>query len=99
MAELHNTSSKEDVRNVEKIERETTNASGLSDEEEQFLATFPPEREAKVYQKVRCRHHLCYQQSPNSRQLDWRLVPALSVLYLLAIIDRANIGGTYPLLA
>lgn len=64
MAELHNTSSKEDVRNVEKIERETTNVSGLSDEEEQFLATFPPEQEAKVYQKVRPGHSLCRRQSP-----------------------------------
>lgn len=53
MTELQNSSSKEDVRNVEKIEQETTNASRLSDEEDQFLATFPPEREAKIYRKVR----------------------------------------------
>ena len=29
---------------------------------------------------------------PDCEQVDWRLIPALTILYLLAIIDRANIG-------
>ncbi|KAH8894561.1 MFS general substrate transporter [Thozetella sp. PMI_491] len=33
------------------------------------------------------------QEAAIYRKLDWRLVPALSLLYLLAIIDRANIGN------
>ncbi|KAF4473035.1 transporter [Fusarium albosuccineum] len=27
------------------------------------------------------------------RKIDWRLIPALTILYLIAIIDRANIGN------
>lgn len=52
MTDVQNSSSKEDVGNVEKIEQGHTGAAGLSEEEEQFLATFPPEREAKIYRKV-----------------------------------------------
>ncbi|KAK4089284.1 hypothetical protein Purlil1_6273 [Purpureocillium lilacinum] len=33
------------------------------------------------------------QEAKIYQKLDWRLVPALSILYLLAIIDRANIGN------
>lgn len=53
MATLNNTSSKEDVQRVEKADRHLVPASALSEEDEDFLASFPPDREAKIYQKVR----------------------------------------------
>lgn len=52
MTGLHNASSKEDIQNVEKIERDLGSTSGLSQEDEDFLATFSPEREKVVYRKV-----------------------------------------------
>lgn len=29
----------------------------------------------------------------SSQQIDWRLIPLLSLLYLMAYLDRANIGN------
>lgn len=52
MVSLQNTSSKEDVNNVEKVERDVARGSGLSEEEEEFLTSFPSERETKIYRKV-----------------------------------------------
>ena len=52
MVSAQKTSSKEDVNNVEKVERDVARSSGLSEEEEEFLASFPSESEAKIYRKV-----------------------------------------------
>ena len=52
MTDLHHVSSKEDIQNVEKVQPDPVSASGLSEEDEHFLATFSPEREKIVYRKV-----------------------------------------------
>ena len=52
MVSVQNTGSKEGVNNVEKVERGIARSSGLSEEEEEFLASFPSESEAKIYRKV-----------------------------------------------
>lgn len=67
MTGLHNASSKEDIQNVEKVERDMGSTTGLSEEDEHFLSTFSPEREKMVYRKV---GHPC---------LEWRGATGLTV--------------------
>lgn len=82
-------------------------ANGLSFEDEEFLANFSDDERKAVLKKVctnhlpavliltrrpgRCRnHHIIQPRSPLI--LQWRLVPMLVLLYLVAYIDKTNIG-------
>lgn len=50
-------------------------ASGLSEDDAAFLASYTPTQESAIYRKI-----------------DFRVVPLLSLLYLISHLDRANIG-------
>ncbi|KAF3914616.1 hypothetical protein AA313_de0201256 [Arthrobotrys entomopaga] len=51
-------------------------ARGLSVEDAEFLANFPPEKHKRLIHKV-----------------DWRMIPFLTILYLITYIDKTNIGN------
>lgn len=67
---------------------------GLRLEDATFLANFGEERRKKVLRKVSC-FCLPAKLRLTIKQLDWRLVPMLALLYLIAYIDRANIGTAF----
>ena len=71
--------------------------AGLSPDDASFLANFSHERRTKCVRKV-CSQLLFQRLSYIMRltfdytQIDFRLCPALMILYLCAYLDRANIG-------
>ncbi|CAG9981049.1 unnamed protein product [Clonostachys byssicola] len=75
---------------IESLEQHVESAAyvavGLTEEESEFLKNFSEERRKAVLRKV-------YFELRRDRQIDWRLIPFLSVLYLLGYLDRANIAN------
>jgi len=82
MTTKRNTTMVEDVdRDSVSIDKEAQTTShqikpGMTAEDAEWLASVPPQEQARIYHKV-----------------DRRLVPMLALLYLIAHLDRANIGN------
>lgn len=66
---------------------DTANAPGSSDVEKQYVAHLESHGEDAVQ-----RHIDAETEKRLVRKLDRRLVPLVMVLYLLAYLDRSNIG-------
>lgn len=69
---------------------------GLSPDDADFYNNFTPEKRKKVLRKVSRKLAAPSPATSSDKatsQVDIRLVPMLAVLYLIAHIDRANIGN------
>jgi hypothetical protein len=86
------------VEAASSVEEEYLQA-GLSPDDAYFLANFSHERRTKCIRKVCISLHLWLPVTLKliycQTKIDWRLCPALMILYLCAYIDRANIGEPY----
>lgn len=70
---------------------------GLSPEDAEFYQNYSEKDRKKTMHKVsRCNTFLCLdtQLIRRSPQVDKRLIPMLAALYLIAHLDRSNIGNT-----
>lgn len=66
--------------------------ANLSVEDAQWLADFPEELKKAVVKKVRSVPTEFWDTRITLFQVDIRLIPLLTLLYLFSFIDRANIG-------
>jgi len=70
---------------------------GLSAEDAEFYQNYSAKDRKKTMHKVSCCSRVLYlntQLTERSPQVDKRLIPMLAALYLIAHLDRSNIGNT-----
>lgn len=72
---------------------------GLSEGDFDFLTTFPEHRKKAIIRKVDVGYHPLLWRKSLVNSLQLRLVPMLVLLYLIAYLDKTNIGEyleSYP---